>query len=423
MKLQRTIDRLQKLHPKEIDLSLGRVKNLCKKLGDPQNKLDCISFIGTNGKYSTIQSVRAILNEAKYKLNIYTSPHIQRLNERFIYNNEEIDDNKLNNLLSEVEEINNGETITYFEFLTASFFYGAIKYNKNINLVESGLFHRFDATNILTKNLASVITPIGLDHTDWLPENEKTLDKIIFEKTSTLLKSIIVISKQVNHETYQKIEKNLLYNSSQKIFFGKDYSFSLNENGFIFYEDKFGGLKLPTPNLNGEFQLTNIASAIALLRNIEKIKVTDENVKNGIKNIYSIARLQEIKSGNLKSIIKRNRLFLDGSHNSLGAQVLSQFLKKFNSDKHLIVGMMSNKQHLDYFQYFRDKEISITLVDIPNHPNSIKGTELRKKLKGFDRICYQPSINDALKNLKLKKNDIVIITGSLYLAGEILNLN
>tara|TARA_Y100000590_G_scaffold470655_1_gene667440 strand:+ start:5861 stop:7132 length:1272 start_codon:yes stop_codon:yes gene_type:complete len=423
MKLQRTIDRLQKLHPKEIDLSLGRVKNLCKKLGDPQNKLDCISFIGTNGKYSTIQSVRAILNEAKYKLNIYTSPHIQRLNERFIYNNEEIDDNKLNNLLSEVEEINNGETITYFEFLTASFFYGAIKYNKNINLVESGLFHRFDATNILTKNLASVITPIGLDHTDWLPENEKTLDKIIFEKTSTLLKSIIVISKQVNHETYQKIEKNLLYNSSQKIFFGKDYSFSLNENGFIFYEDKFGGLKLPTPNLNGEFQLTNIAAAIALLRNIEKIKVTDENIKNGIKNIYSIARLQEIKSGNLKSIIKRNRLFLDGSHNSLGAQVLSQFLKKFNSDKHLIVGMMSNKQHLDYFQYFRDKEISITLVDIPNHPNSIKGTELRKKLKGFDRICYQPSINDALKNLKLKKNDIVIITGSLYLAGEILNLN
>ena len=423
MKLQRTIDRLQKLHPKEIDLSLGRVKNLCKKLGDPQNKLDCISFIGTNGKYSTIQSVRAILNEAKYKLNIYTSPHIQRLNERFIYNNEEIDDNKLNNLLSEVEEINNGETITYFEFLTASFFYGAIKYNKNINLVESGLFHRFDATNILTKNLASVITPIGLDHTDWLPENEKTLDKIIFEKTSTLLKSIIVISKQVNHETYQKIEKNLLYNSSQKIFFGKDYSFSLNENGFIFYEDKFGGLKLPTPNLNGEFQLTNIAAAIALLRNIEKIKVTDENIKNGIKNIYSIARLQEIKSGNLKSIIKRNRLFLDGSHNSLGAQVLSQFLKKFNSDKHLIVGMMSNKQHLDYFQYFRDKEISITLVDIPNHPNSIKGTELKKKLKGFDRICYQPSINDALKNLKLKKNDIVIITGSLYLAGEILNLN
>ena len=423
MKLQRTIDRLQKLHPKEIDLSLGRVKNLCKKLGDPQNKLDCISFIGTNGKYSTIQSVRAILNEAKYKLNIYTSPHIQRLNERFIYNNEEIDDNKLNNLLSEVEEINNGETITYFEFLTASFFYGAIKYNKNINLIESGLFHRFDATNILTKNLASVITPIGLDHTDWLPENEKTLDKIIFEKTSTLLKSIIVISKQVNHETYQKIEKNLLYNSSQKIFFGKDYSFSLNENGFIFYEDKFGGLKLPTPNLNGEFQLTNIAAAIALLRNIEKIKVTDENIKNGIKNIYSIARLQEIKSGNLKSIIKRNRLFLDGSHNSLGAQVLSQFLKKFNSDKHLIVGMMSNKQHLDYFQYFRDKEISITLVDIPNHPNSIKGTELRKKLKGFDRICYQPSINDALKNLKLKKNDIVIITGSLYLAGEILNLN
>ena len=422
MKLQRTIDRLQKLHPKEIDLSLGRVKNLCKKLGDPQNKLDCISFIGTNGKYSTIQSVRAILNEAKYKLNIYTSPHIQRLNERFIYNNEEIDDNKLNNLLSEVEEINNGETITYFEFLTASFFYGAIKYNKNINLVESGLFHRFDATNILTKNLASVITPIGLDHTDWLPENEKTLDKIIFEKTSTLLKSIIVISKQVNHETYQKIEKNLLYNSSQKIFFGKDYSFSLNENGFFYYEDKFGGLKIPKPNLNGQFQLENASTAIATLRILESLKVKDQHIIKGILKASNIARLEEITSGKLKDLIKNNRLILDSSHNPGGSKVLNEYLKTLNCNKHVIVAMMENKDHEGFISFFKDIS-SLTVIDLPNQKNAISGKKLKEKFKNFSNLNYREGIEQALKSLKLKRNDIVVITGSIYLAGEILNLN
>ena len=173
MKLQKILNRLQKLHPKEIDLSLDRVKkNLCKKLGNPQENLKCISIVGTNGKYSTIQAIRAILKEAGINVNIYTSPHIQKINERFIFNNKEISDDILAKLLIEVEEINQGEPITYFEILTAAYFYHAKNFD-NINLVESGLFHRFDATNIIKSNLASVVTAIGLDHLDWLPKNEK----------------------------------------------------------------------------------------------------------------------------------------------------------------------------------------------------------------------------------------------------------
>ena len=156
MKLQKILARLQKLHPKEIDLSLGRIKKLCKKLGNPQNKLNCISVIGTNGKYLTIQAIRSILNNANINLNIYTSPHIQNINERFIYNNVEINNLDLANLLSEVEDINNNDPITSFEILTAAFFYGAKKYSENITIVESGLFHRFDATNILKKNLTQM---------------------------------------------------------------------------------------------------------------------------------------------------------------------------------------------------------------------------------------------------------------------------
>ena len=114
MKLQKIIKRLQKLHPKKIDLNLDRVQNLCKKIGNPQKNLDCISIIGTNGKYSTIQAIKAIFTEAKINCNIYTSPHIQKINERFVYNNNEIEDDDLANLLSEVEEINNNESPQLF---------------------------------------------------------------------------------------------------------------------------------------------------------------------------------------------------------------------------------------------------------------------------------------------------------------------
>ena len=423
MKLQKTLERLQKLHPKEIDLSLGRIKNLCKKLGNPQNEHDCISLFGTNGKYSTIQAIRAILNEANFKCNIYTSPHIQKINERFVYNNEEIEDDELCQILSEVEEINNGEQVTFFEILTASYFYGAKKYKQNINLLESGLFHRFDATNILKNNLASVITPIGIDHTDWLPENDKTVDKIIFEKTSSLLKSKIIVSNQNNRKILEKIKKSLESNSSKKIFFNEKYSYSLRENNFFYYEDEYGGLKLPIPNLYGEFQISNVATAISTVRNIEKLKISENDIKNGITKIYSIARLQEIKTGKLKNIIKNNKLFLDGSHNPLGARVLSQYLDTINSNKHLIIGMMSNKQHQDYFNHFKNKINSITTVDIPNQPNAIKGKDLKDKINGFNKIDYKPSVKDALKSLKLNDKDVVLITGSLYLAGEVLNLN
>ena len=185
MKLQKIVERLQKLHPKEIDLSLDRTRNLCQKLGNPQDQLNCISVVGTNGKYSTIQALYAILKEADYKCNIYTSPHIQKINERFFYNNKSLTDDELANLLSVIEEANSGMQITFFEILTVAYFHHAQKYPKNINLIESGLFHRFDATNILKKNLASIVTSIGLDHLDWLPKEEQTVEKIIFEKTST----------------------------------------------------------------------------------------------------------------------------------------------------------------------------------------------------------------------------------------------
>ena len=421
MTLQTILNRLQKLHPKEIDLSLDRVKNLCKKLGNPQKDLKYISVVGTNGKYSTIQALRAILKEANIKCNIYTSPHIQRINERFIFNDKEISDSDLSDLLLKVEEVNNGEEITYFEILTAAYFFHASKYMENINIIESGLFHRFDATNIIDKNILSIVTAIGLDHLDWLPKNEQTIEKIIFEKTSALLNSKIVVAKQNSEDTQELIKQSLSSNEAKKIIFNDNFSYSINENEFIYFEDEFGGIKLPQPNLMGQFQIDNSAAAVAAARNLD-LNITDENIKLGIKKIKSIARLQEIKSGKLKNLCKNNQLFVDGSHNPLGAKVLNDYLQTLKCKKHIILGMMANKDHEEYISYFKNIS-SLTTIDIPNQPNSIKGKDLKNKLNKFPNLNYEKSVEDALKKISTNKDDIILITGSLYLAGEVLNLN
>ena len=181
-------------------------------------------------------------------------------------------------------------------------------------------------------------------------------------------------------------------------------------------------MKLPRPNLSGEFQLENISTAIATIRQLANYKITEENIKIGISKIESIARLQEIKSGKLKNLVKHNQLFVDGSHNPLGAKVLNQHLQSLNCKKHIILGMMANKDHTKYISYFKNIE-SLTTIDIPNQPNAIKGIMLKNKLKNFQNVKYKNSVEEALTSIKIQKDDVILITGSLYLAGEVLNLN
>ena len=421
MKLQKILSNFQKLHPKEIDLSLDRIKTLCKKLGNPQDKIKAISVVGTNGKNSTINAIFSILKEADYKCNIYTSPHILKINERFVFNNEQLSDHELAELFEEVESINDNKAITFFEILSACYFYKAAQYPDNINLIEAGLFFRFDATNILKENLASVITSISKDHLDWLPKDEQTVEKIVFEKTSTLLNSNIIIAKQNSKKTIDCIKKTILQNPSNKVFFNDHFSYSINENDFFYYEDKIGGLKLPMPNVLGQFQLENISTAIATLRTLD-LNLKDEHIQKGIRKISSLARLQEIKSGKFKDLVKNNLLLLDGSHNEDGARVLNEYLQTLDCRKHVILGMMANKDHEKYISYFKDIS-SLTTVDIPNQPNAISGKKLKEKFKKFPNVQYKESIQQAIKSIPLKESDLLIITGSLYLGGEFLNLN
>ena len=422
MKLQKIVNRLQKLHPKEIDLSLDRIKLLCKKLGNPQDEINCIQVCGTNGKGSTISFLRSILKEANIKCNIYTSPHVKCINERFIYNDEMISDDDLSNLLNEIEETNNGQPLTYFEALTAAFFHGCKKYKQNLVIAEFGLFGRGDAVNILKKNLCNIVTSCSEDHLDWLPKDHRTIERIIFEKTSSLLNSNIVVAKQSSDEITECIKKNISKNSANKYYFKENYNFVLKENDFFYYEDKYGNLKIPRPNLNGQFQIENASTAIATLRILEDIKIKDQHIINGIQKAYNIARLEEIKSGKIKNLVKNNRLILDSSHNPGGAKVLNEYLQTLDCNKHVIIGMMANKDHEKYISYFKNIS-SLTTIDIPNQPNAIGGKELKDKFKDFPNVKYKKNIKDAIQSIPLKENDLLLITGSLYLSGEFFNLN
>jgi len=421
MKLQKIINRLERLHPKKIDLSLGRTFNLLKKLGNPQDKLkNVISVVGTNSKYSICQSLKSILNQEGYICNLYLSPHLQSYTERFVYNNKEIDDQTLIDLLEDIEKILGDGQATLFEILTCAYFKYSEEFKDNITLIEAGLFHQFDSTNVFKKNLASIIGSIGLDHLQWV--QDKTVEGIIHEKTVSLLNSNIFVNKQSNNKIILKIEKSLKNNKSNKYFFGKDFNILKAENSFIQYEDDMGPVLLPQPNVLGNHQLENISTAIAAARKLFKVK--DQNIKKAITKINIKGRLQEINSGKLKNLIGSNRLFCDGGHNINAAEVISNWVKQQNQEVHLIVGMMKDKDHKRFIQFFEDTVKSITLIDIPNQEGSILKEDLEKKLNGINKkINLSNGIEESIKAVSRHENSLCLITGSLYLIGEVLNLN
>ena len=421
MKLQKLISRLEQKHHKKLDLSLGRTFSLLKKLGNPQDKLkNIISVVGTNSKYSICQSLKAILSQSGYKCNLYLSPHLQSFSERFVYNDKEISEEVLINLLEDIEKTLGDGAATLFEILTCAYIKYCEKFKDNITLIEAGLFHQFDSTNVFKKNLASIIGSIGLDHLQWI-EN-KTIEGVIHEKTVKLLNSNIFINKQENKEITSKIENALQNNKSIKYFFGKDFSILKAENSFIQYEDVQGSIILPEPSVLGDHQLANISTSIAAARKLFNIK--DKDIKNGITKINLKGRLQEIKSGKLKKIVGSNRLVCDGGHNINAARAIVSWIKQQNQDVHLIIGMMKDKDHQGFIEWFKDNVKSITLIDIPNQEGSISKENFKNKLNGNKgKINLSNSIEESIQSMNKYQNNICLVVGSLYLVGEVLNLN
>ena len=421
MKLQNLVSKLEKHHKKKIDLSLDRTFNLLKKLGNPHEKLqNVINVVGTNSKASMAYSLKAILNEAGYKCNLYTSPHLQSYTERFIFNDKEISEDDLIKLLNDTEEALGDNEATVFEILTCAFYKYAENYKDNINIIESGLFFRMDPSSVFKKNICTLLGVCHSDHYQWL-EN-KSIDGVIYEKTSKLLNSNIFVNKQVNEKIREKIEKALEKNKSNKYYFGQDFNISRSENGFIQYQDELGELVLPEPNLLGEHQLYNISTAINASRKL--FNVTDDAIKKGIQKIDLKGRLQEIKNGKLKNIAGNNRLVIDGGHNISAALSIAKWIKSQNEEVNIICGMLKDKDHLEFMKCFEGTIGSATLIDIPNQENGINKEELKNKLSHLNiDFKLADSVEQSIKLNSSNQNTITLIVGSLYLVGEILNLN
>ena len=418
-KLQKIISKIEKRHNKKIDLSLDRTFNLLNKLGNPQNKLNnVVTVVGTNSKASMATALGSILKEAGLKCNLYTSPHLQSYTERYVFNNKEINENDLAILLEDVDKILENDNATVFEILTCAFIKFAENFRDNVNIIEAGLFHRFDSTNVFKKNLLTLLGVIHLDHLNWL--DNKTIDGVIYEKTSSLPASNIFINNQMSSEIKTKIKKSLINNKSKKYYYGNDFNITKSENGFIYYQDKLGEMILPQPSLIGDHQLFNISTSIAASRKI--FNISNEDIRNSMKKIKLKGRLEEIKSGKLKKLIGKNRLIIDGGHNINSAISISNWVKKQSEKVHLICGMMNDKPHKEFVNQFENSVNTITLIDIPNQEGSISKEAFKKKLSN-QNIHTAKSIKESLMLNSKDENCIFLCAGSLYLAGEILNLN
>jgi dihydrofolate synthase / folylpolyglutamate synthase len=426
MKIQKILKRLLQLHPKSIDLSLNRIKRLLKDLNNPEKKItNAIQVVGTNGKFSVCSCLREIFETAGYSVNMNISPSLRKFNERYYFSGKYISDDELYDLLIEVEKINQNKNITFHEFICACFFLASSRKKSDINILEAGLFFRLDASNVLKKNIASIIMPIGVDHKDFLKNG--TVDEVVYEKCSKLLNNSKIIVSEQKDDTLIKIKENIYKNSSKKYFFGEHYNYKKNTKGFI-YTDNKGKINLPTPNLLGDFQVSNVSTAINVARNLDQFKITENHIKKAIIKIKSEGRLQIIKQGKLKKYIsKNNEILIDGAHNPLAALVVNNFLKSFYIKKKIIMilGMMANKEHKKFIQIFKNNIHSIIALDIPNQINFIK----KEKLSQIAKSCgvhssTADSIEKALKLVAKQNNDALIFcTGSLYFVGEILNLN
>jgi len=426
MKVQKILKRLLQLHPKSIDLSLNRIKRLLKDLDNPQEKItNSVQVVGTNGKHSFCSTLREIIETAGYTVNLNISPSLKKFNERYYLSGKYISDEQLQDLLIEVEKINKNKNITFHEFICACFFLAASRNKSDINILESGLFFRLDASNVLKKNIASVIMPIGIDHKDFLKKG--TIDEIIFEKCSALLSGSKIYVSQQTEGVLQKIKKIIINNTSKKIIFGENYNYEKNTYGFCYSDDR-GKINLPLPNLFGDFQISNVSTAIATARGLDKFKITNSHIREAITKIRSEGRLQNITQGKLRNYVsKNNRILIDGAHNPLAASEIKKYLKTLNSERKIIMllGMMANKEHKKFIQIFKNTVHSIITLNIPNQENFIEKVKLSKVAQS----CGIPSkaensIQSALKNIaKENENAIIFCTGSLYFVGEILNLN
>jgi dihydrofolate synthase/folylpolyglutamate synthase len=423
------VARLNALHPKRIDLSLDRVQRLLAALGSPEMKLPPVIHVaGTNGKGSTIAFLRAILEAAGQRVHVYTSPHLVRFNERFRLDGELVSDEELAATLEECERANAGEAITVFEITTAAGLLLFSRHPADVLLMEVGLGGRLDATNVVDKPLAAIVTPISIDHTDFLGD---TLEKIAAEKAGIFKQGVPALVAAQNREVLAVLERQAARLKAPMKIAGEDWT-ATEERGRLVYQDDAGLLDLPAPKLYGRHQFENTGLAIATLRALPQFSISPAAFEAGMVKADWPARLHRLGHGHLADLAPvGSELWLDGGHNPDGgravAAALADLEERVSRPLVLIVGMLATKDCAGFLNNFAG--LAHRLIAVPV-PGADKGLTAETVAEAARAIGLQANGRDnlggaleAVRKFDLDPPPRILITGSLYLAGEALREN
>jgi dihydrofolate synthase/folylpolyglutamate synthase len=423
--------RLLALHPRRIDLSLDRMRRVLERLGSPEKRVPPVIHVaGTNGKGSTIAFLRAMLEAAGKSVHVYTSPNLVRVNERFRLGGPAggvlVSDDELADALAECERANGDAPITLFEFETAAAFVLFARHAADYLLLEVGLGGRLDATNVIERPLASVVTPVSMDHVEFLGD---TIEKIAAEKAGIFRKDVPAVIAPQTDLVAAVLERHAERARAPLHAAGQQWTASV-EHGRLVYQDEKGLFDLPPPKLFGRHQFDNAGTAIAALR-AAGVRLPVKAVEQGLMRAEWPARLQRITAGRLVAIAPAGaELWLDGGHNTDGGRAIAAALgdleERVSRPLVLVVGMLSTKDHAGFLRNFTG--LVRRVFAVPIHQD--KGVPA-EDIAAAARSAGMPadasaSIEEAIAaigTLGFDPPPRILITGSLYLAGEVLIAN
>ena len=414
------LERMMSLHPKIIDLTLDRVLRLLAALGHPERDLPPVIHIaGTNGKGSTQAMVRAGLEGAGNAVHAYTSPHLARFHERIRLAGELISEDHLSEILDECIRVNGTDSITYFEATTVAGILAFSRTPADYTILEVGLGGVLDATNVVDKPEITVITPISIDHQQFLGD---TLTAIAGEKAGIIKRGVTCVVGPQPDEAMDVIEARAARLGAPLLAYGQHWHV-WEERGRLIYQDETGLLDLPLPALIGAHQIQNAGMAIAALRALGK---GDAACEAAVVNATWPARMQRLKQGPLIDAAGDCELWLDGGHNPAAGLALRDVIKTLPArPTHLICGMLSTKDTDGYFRPLAEVAKSLTAVSIPGEAATLSAEETMQSAQRVGLTASAAAnVSDAVDQIAAAHpNARILICGSLYLAGNILREN
>lgn len=414
------LERMMTLHPKIIDLTMQRVERLLAALGHPERALPPVIHIaGTNGKGSTQAMIRAGLEAGGSLVHAYTSPHLARFHERIRLAGELISEEALTALLDECVKANGPDEITFFEITTCAAFLAFARVKADYTLLEVGLGGRLDATNVVDDPVLTVITPVSIDHQQYLGE---TLPEIAGEKAGIIKRLVPVVVGPQEPEGMDVIEARALRLGAPVLAYGQQWSVS-EERGRLIYQDENGLLDLPLPNLPGPFQIFNAGAAIAALRALGKDQAACEAA---VTSAFWPARMQRLRFGPLVEAAPEVELWLDGGHNPAGGAAVAETLARMPArETHLICGMLNTKDVRGYMHPLAPHVTRLHAVSIPGEKNTLPAEATCEAATAVGiKAVTAASVAAALAQIVADcPTARVLICGSLYLAGGVLREN